>query len=238
MAQDFEYKIFSQRELQERAFYLGPATAEGGGVTKSFDWTAQQDDKVLWTPFSGNRFIISHIIINASSACTVTIYDGVDSLPNRVYKAALAANQTDTVVYNMPRVSDKTDQILYITTSASGGFVTVWGWETGTATTTTSTSTTTSSSSSSSSSVSTSTSSSSSSSSTSSVSSSTSSSSSSSSSSSVSSSTSSSSSSSTSSSTSSVSTTSVSSSTSSTSSSSSSTSSVSSSTSSITQTVT
>lgn len=140
-------KFFSERELLDRLAYLGPITTLGGGVTRTYDWSGGVTDATIWTPQSGNRFIISCISINTSAACTVSIYDESDSDIDRVFKGALAANANVVIPFPIPRCSRDPDRKLNITTSATGGFVTVWGWESGAGELTTTTSVSTSSSS-------------------------------------------------------------------------------------------
>lgn len=140
-------KLYSERELLERLTYLGPIQAIGGGVTKTYDWTQAVTEDTIWTPQSGNRFIISMIAINASGACTVSVFDEDDSEVDRIFKGTLAANATVVIPFPIPRCSREVNRKLQVTTSATGGFITVYGWESGTADESTTTSVSTSSSS-------------------------------------------------------------------------------------------
>ena len=143
------YHLYSERELLERLAYMGPVQSFGGGVTKGYDWSEAVTEQTVWQPYSGNRFVISCLMINTSGACTVSVFDEVDDETNRLFKGVLAANATVIIPYPVPRVAADANRKLEITTSATGGYLTVWGWESGVGTTTTSVSTSSSSSSSS-----------------------------------------------------------------------------------------
>ena len=151
------YPIKTERQLLDRIAYEGPIPGPGQGATRIYDWSGAVTDADIWTPEAGNRWIVSMIAINTSEACTVTIFDEDDSEVDRLFKGTLAANATVIIPYPIPRTAREIDRKLCITTSATGGFITVYGWETGYGELSTTTSVTTSSSSSSSTSLSSST---------------------------------------------------------------------------------
>ena len=124
-------KLFTERELLERISYLGAAQAIGGGATKVYDWSGAVTSGEVWSPQAGNRFIVSCMSINASTKCTVTVYDHSDSTVDRLYKGVIAADSTIVIPFPIPRCSRDPDRTLRITTSGAGGYLTVWGWESG-----------------------------------------------------------------------------------------------------------
>ena len=144
------YPIKTERELLDRIAYKGPEPGPGQAVTRTYDWSGAVTDAAIWTPESGNRFIVSLISINTTAECTITIFDEDDSEVNRLYKGIIQTKNTIVIPYPIPRVSSDIDRSLSITTSATGGYLTVYGWETGYGELSTTTSVTTSSSSSSS----------------------------------------------------------------------------------------
>ena len=140
-------KLKNERELLDRMAFHGPIEDIGGGVSKSYTWSAEVTEADVWIPETGNRFIISNIIISSVGACTVTLFDEVDSSAGRICKVNLAANTITVIPFPIPRPSSDINQSLQITTSATGGDLTVFGWEDGLNVFSTTTSVTTSSSS-------------------------------------------------------------------------------------------
>ena len=124
-----EFPIKTERELLDRLAYSGPLQDRGHGVNIAYTWTGAVTDAVLWTPATGNRFVVSNIIVNTSGACTVAIFDDDESTIDTLFKGALGANATVVIPYNIPRPSAGVNRSLRITTSATGGFVQVWGWK-------------------------------------------------------------------------------------------------------------
>lgn len=138
-------QLKNERELLDRLAYHGPVEDYGGGVTKTYTWGAAATEVDVWVPQTGNRFIISNIIISSVGACTVTLFDDDDDESNRIAKVNLAANTVIEIPFPIPRPSSDPNKKLQVTTSATGGDLTVFGWEDGVAvlstTTTVSTST-------------------------------------------------------------------------------------------------
>lgn len=142
------YKLYTERELLERVSYMGPVQHMGGGVNKTYTWSGAETEKTIWTPQSGNRFVVSVLQISATTNCTLTIFDEVNGDEHILFKhtfdVTTAKDRYCCIPYPIPRVASAGDNKLQITTSGAGGTVNIWGWETGVGTTTTSTSTSTS----------------------------------------------------------------------------------------------
>lgn len=140
-------KVFTERQLLERISYLGATQDISGGTTKIYTWSGAETEDDVWVPQSGNRYVISCIVISSVGACTVTLFDHNDDESNRITKVNLAANTVVVIPFPIPRASSDPNKHLQITTSATGGDLTVYGWESGPSveSTTTSVSTSTSS---------------------------------------------------------------------------------------------
>ena len=66
-------KLYTERELLERIAYLGPNPHTAGEATvRSYTWSGAVTEAAVWTPQSGNRYVVSNIVVSASAACTVT----------------------------------------------------------------------------------------------------------------------------------------------------------------------
>lgn len=98
-------------------------------VKKTYDWTDAVTAQAVWTPTSGTRFVLTNILISCSGACTVTLFDNTDDTTNRIFKASLAANSSTAIDFTSPVSSSAVNYVLKITTSATGGFLTVYGYE-------------------------------------------------------------------------------------------------------------
>ena len=142
-----EFPIKSERDLLDRIAYSGPLTDRGHGYNHNYTWSGAVTDAELWMPTTGNRFVVSLITINASTKCTVTIFDDDNTDIDVLYKGVIAADSTIVIPYPIPRASVGVNRALRITTSGAGGYAQVWGWEGGTGVESTTTSESTSSSS-------------------------------------------------------------------------------------------
>lgn len=98
-------------------------------IAKTYDWTGAVTGGTVWQPAGGKKFVICDIVISASGACTVTLFDGTDNTTLRVMKLNTVAGGGISFNYRKPYVSATADNILKITTSATGGFLTVSGYE-------------------------------------------------------------------------------------------------------------
>ena len=145
------YPLKTERELLDRIAYQGAVPGVyGQGATRTYDWSGAVTDAAVWTPELGNRWVVSMISINTTAECTVTIFDEDDSEVDRLFKGIIQAKNTVIIPFPIPRSAAEINRKLSITTSATGGYLTVYGWETGYGELSTTTSVTTSSSSSSS----------------------------------------------------------------------------------------
>jgi len=99
-------------------------------VTKSADFTASQTGITLWTPASGKKFVITDYDISFSAAGAITVFDGSDTVANRVCKWHGADNGGAVHTYKKPRISSTADNVLKYTTGAgAAGSITVHGYE-------------------------------------------------------------------------------------------------------------
>jgi len=138
-------KLKTERELLDRIAYEGPIPGgEGQGATRTYDWSGAVTDAAIWTPESGNRWVVSMISISTTAECTVTIFDEDDSEVDRLFKGIIEAKKTIIIPFPIPRTARDINRSLSITTSATGGYITVYGWENGFGELSTTTSVTTS----------------------------------------------------------------------------------------------
>jgi len=99
-------------------------------IKKTVDFTASQTAQTIWDPTEGTKFVICDIILAASAAGTITVFDGTDDTTNRVLKAYFAANGGLCKNYRKPMISATADNILkYTTGSGITGSITVSGYE-------------------------------------------------------------------------------------------------------------
>jgi hypothetical protein len=98
-------------------------------VYKSYDWTGAVNGASIWTPASDKKFVILDIIISCSVGCTVTLFDQTDNLTNRILKGYFITNGGLVCNYQKGRLSLTNNNILKITTSGSGGSLTISGYE-------------------------------------------------------------------------------------------------------------
>jgi len=104
---------------------------EGGAMKKkTLDWTGVVTGSTIWDPTPGKTWNLTCIVINATDDCTVTIFDDTNSTTNRIYKGKMAALQTVVIPLKPALPGGAADNILKLTTSAAGGQITVFGYET------------------------------------------------------------------------------------------------------------
>ncbi len=109
---------------------LKPASIYDTAVKKSADFTSSQTNISLWTPTSGKKFVICDIVVSASAAGTITIFDNTNDTTNRIVKLSLADNGGASINYRKPIVSSAVDNVLkYTTDSSIAGSITVSGYE-------------------------------------------------------------------------------------------------------------
>jgi hypothetical protein len=98
-------------------------------VVKTYDWTSAQTAQDVWTPAGGKKFVICDIVLTVSADCTVTLFDETDSTTLRILKGTFKDGGGVVMNYRKPYVSAAANNDLKITTSATGGFLTVSGYE-------------------------------------------------------------------------------------------------------------
>lgn len=99
-------------------------------VVKTVDFTASQTGQTIWTPAAGKKFVICDIVLSASAAGAITIFDATDNTTLRVGKFNLAANGGAVVAYKKPYKSATADNVLkYTTGSGIAGSLTISGYE-------------------------------------------------------------------------------------------------------------
>lgn len=99
-------------------------------VAKTVDFSAGQTAQTIWDPTGGTKFVITDMVISASAAGAITVFDETDNTTLRVCKLNLAANGGAVVNYRKPYISATADNILKYTTGAGiAGSITVSGYE-------------------------------------------------------------------------------------------------------------
>jgi hypothetical protein len=103
----------------------------GTRVSKTVDYASGASATAIWTPTSGYRFVITHIVASAATAGLLTIYDNTNSSGNIVAKLNLDA--TGGWDGNFEKIHFKSSAINNVLKmdSATGatGSVTVHGYE-------------------------------------------------------------------------------------------------------------
>jgi len=130
-------RISARRALLVEGVTSGTAVAVSGTdsvdaatfIAKTYDWTGAVTGGTVWQPASGKKFVLCDLVLSASGACTVTLFDGTDNTTLRVMKLNAVAGGGISFNYRKPYVSAAGNNILKITTSATGGFLTVSGYE-------------------------------------------------------------------------------------------------------------
>jgi hypothetical protein len=105
------------------AVWNGSAWIADGGIIKTVtvSYTASQTGATVLDPTSGTRAVITDIIISASAAGTVYLFDGTDSASTKITPTlSLAANGGVVCNFSKPSwVSAATDNIIKYTSGAS-----------------------------------------------------------------------------------------------------------------------
>jgi hypothetical protein len=89
------------------------------------EYTTIQTGAVVWTPTTGNRFMITDIAVSVSgtTAGTVTIFDEVNTLNQIIFKQEAAPTAAEPQRYNenftTPYYSVGTNNSVRVTTSAA-----------------------------------------------------------------------------------------------------------------------
>jgi len=105
------------------------SVASATGIKKAYDWTGAVTDIAIWTPSSGKKFVVTDIVISCTAACVVTLYDSTDDLTGRLLKGSFAQYGGMVVNLAKPYVSAAANNVLKITTGATGGYLMVKGYE-------------------------------------------------------------------------------------------------------------
>lgn len=102
-------------------------------IKKTLDWTGSITGSTLWQPAAGKYFVMKLLVIKASAACTVTIFDHTDNTTNRFFKGYLVQGGGGPILFpgksGKGQVGTGSSGILKITTDSSGGYVTAYGYE-------------------------------------------------------------------------------------------------------------
>lgn len=98
-------------------------------ITKSYDWSSAVNNVSIWTPASDKKFVILDIILSCSTGCTVTLFDQTNNLTNRILKGYFITNGGLVCNYQKRRTSLANNNILKMTTSGTGGSITISGYE-------------------------------------------------------------------------------------------------------------
>ena len=103
----------------------GPPT-----VTRSLDWSGVITVSELWKPSGGKRIHLEGWNVNTSAACTVTMFYGsTNDLGHRIFKGFYAADSGQGHLYTGKPLILPCDTEIRITTSATGGAITIYGYE-------------------------------------------------------------------------------------------------------------
>jgi hypothetical protein len=99
-------------------------------IVKTVDFTAGQTAQTIWTPTTGKKFVICDMIISASAAGTITIFDNTDNTTLRVALMSFAINGGMAKSYKKPYISATANNVLKYTTGAGiAGSLTISGYE-------------------------------------------------------------------------------------------------------------
>lgn len=99
-------------------------------VKKTVDFAANATAQTVWDPTGGTKFVICDIVVSASAAGALTLFDETDDAANRIAKFNFAANGGAVINYRKPVISATADNILKYTTGAViAGSITVSGYE-------------------------------------------------------------------------------------------------------------
>lgn len=98
-------------------------------VKKTYDWTGAVTAQAVWTPSSGKKFVLTDMYVSVTADLTLTIFDNTDDTTNRIMKLSLKASSGFIDNRSKPFMSLAANNVLKITTSATGGYITVCGYE-------------------------------------------------------------------------------------------------------------
>ena len=126
---DARFEFSADLYVTGNLIVTGTVSEGGATVKKTLDWTGAVTGSTVWDPTGGTKFVLTQILLNATSDCTVTLFDQTDDTTNRIFKAGMAEMQSIVIPFKKPVESAAADNILKITTSASGGTITVYGYE-------------------------------------------------------------------------------------------------------------
>jgi hypothetical protein len=105
-------------------------------VHKDASYTTAQTGTSIWTPASGNKFVVTDVIIVASGVtdADVTLFDETDASGNRLIKGSMEVSNNKNTIISFspitPFISSADDNDLKITTSANIDIdITLHGYE-------------------------------------------------------------------------------------------------------------
>jgi hypothetical protein len=105
-------------------------------IHKDGEYTTAQAATALWTPASGNKFVVTDMTLIAAGTtdATVSIFDAADASGSRLFYSAVDVSNNRQFSYNhsfrVPWVSAAADNVLKVTTDANITlFVGVHGYE-------------------------------------------------------------------------------------------------------------
>ena len=110
--------------------YVQPTILGKTPVRKVATFSASQSDIAVWTPTSGKKFIVEMILVSATAAGILRIFDNTNSAANTVFLATLSAGETVVFPLPNPHPSSTANNVLrYTTGSVVAGDFTVLGYE-------------------------------------------------------------------------------------------------------------
>jgi hypothetical protein len=113
-----------------------PVGSRATGVTPvkvQVAYTASQTAATVYTPTSGKKLVVTHIVVSASGAGTIKLFDNSDTSANSWSPIlSLAANGSWDAHFsdNAPLVMSANDNVLkYTSGSGAAGSIWLFGWE-------------------------------------------------------------------------------------------------------------
>lgn len=92
-------------------------------IHRDFDYSTQQTDSIIWTPSTGKKFVVTDILVSATTGVGFSFFDETNISGHVVYKGNFTNQQgLSNVAFRTPFVSGAANNRLKVTTSAAAVF--------------------------------------------------------------------------------------------------------------------